>query len=230
MFGNKLTSIRYLIVPVTPLQQNASVIVDKTSDRGVIVDPGGDLRKILDVVASHRISIEKIWLTHGHIDHAGGANELRTILEKQTGSKVPIEGPHKADEPILDVLHKLGPAYGIHDSQDVKVDRWLQDGDQVKVGDISFSVLHCPGHSPGSVAFYQEDQAFLIVGDVIFADSVGRTDLPLSNPYDLMNSLKTKIIPLPDDVTFLPGHGPMSTIGAERETNVFLRSAMRMNM
>jgi hydroxyacylglutathione hydrolase len=208
---------RAAIVPVTPFQQNCTVLWCETTKRAVVIDPGGDLDRIKQVIANAGVGVEKILLTHGHIDHAGGAAELKDVLA------VPIEGPHRSDLSLLERLTESARAYGIGGVRNVVPDRWLDEGDQVTVGELSLDILHCPGHSPGSVVFVHRDQHFAIVGDVLFRGSVGRTDLPGGDHAALIRSIKTKLLPLGDEVLFLCGHGPASTIGDERATNPFLR-------
>ncbi|WP_046862939.1 MBL fold metallo-hydrolase [Microvirga massiliensis] len=211
-----MPSLRAAILPVTPFQQNCTILWSEVAKKGVVIDPGGDVSRILDAVAKSGISVEKILLTHGHIDHAGGAAELRERLG------VPVEGPHQADLFLLEQLAETGRSYGISGSRDLMPDRWLVEGDQVMVSDIAFDVLHCPGHSPGSVVFVNREHRFAQVGDVLFRGSVGRTDLPGGDHASLIRSIKEKLLPLGDDVNFICGHGPTSTIGQERETNPFL--------
>ena len=208
---------RAAIVPVTPFQQNCTVLWCETTKRAVVIDPGGDLDRIKQVIANAGVGVEKILITHGRIDHAGGAAELKDVLA------VPIEGPHRSDLFLLERLTESARAYGIEGVRNVVPDRWLDEGDQVTVGELSLDILHCPGHSPGSVVFVHRDQHFAIVGDVLFRGSVGRTDLPGSDHAALIRSIKTKLLPLGDEVLFLCGHGPASTIGDERATNPFLR-------
>lgn len=208
---------RAAIVPVTPFQQNCAILWCEETMRAAIIDPGGDLARILGTLETTGASPEKILLTHGHIDHAGGAAELKERLG------VPIEGPHRADEFLLTRLAETGASYGIDDARNVAPDRWLEEGDAVQVGQLAFDVLHCPGHSPGSVAFKLRDELFAITGDVLFRGSVGRTDLPRGDHAALLRSIREKLLPLGDEVAFLCGHGPMSTIGEERLTNPFLR-------
>jgi glyoxylase-like metal-dependent hydrolase (beta-lactamase superfamily II) len=210
--------LRAAIVPVTPFQQNCSLVWSEATKRGVVIDPGGDLGRVRDAIAKTGVTIEKILLTHGHIDHAGGAAELKEILG------VPIEGPHMADLFLLDRLADSGRSYGIADARNVRPDRWLVEGDRVVVGEIDFDVLHCPGHSPGSVVFVNREQRFAAVGDVLFRGSVGRTDLPGGDHQALLRSIRDKLLPLGDDLAFICGHGPASTIGEERETNPFIRT------
>lgn len=205
------------LIPVTPFQQNCTLLWDSSTKRGAVIDPGGDLDRIAEAIAQSGVTIEKIILTHGHIDHAGGAAALKENLG------VPIEGPHRADHFLLEGLAATGRAYGI-DARPVMPDRWLEDGDEITVAGLTFSVLHCPGHSPGSVVFFQPAERFAIVGDVLFRGSVGRTDLPGGDHAALIRSIETKLLPLGDDVAFICGHGPGSTIAQERATNPFLRA------
>jgi hydroxyacylglutathione hydrolase len=208
---------RATIVPVTPFQQNCTLLWDEESKRGVVIDPGGDLPRIRDAIAQTGITVERILLTHGHIDHAGGAAELKAELG------VPIEGPHRADAPLLAHLAQTGAGFGMTDARNVEPDRFLAEGDQVRVGDMAFDVLHCPGHSPGSVVFVNPAARFAIVGDVLFQGSIGRTDLPFGDHAALIRSIKDKLLPLGDDLAFICGHGPTSTIGQERVSNPFLQ-------
>lgn len=216
--SNAATSLKPLkaaIIPVTPFQQNCTLLWDEDSKLGVIVDPGGDLDEIRNAVREVAMTPEKILLTHGHIDHAGGAHELRAALG------VPVVGPHIADRFLLDNLDKQGASYGIP-ARPVTPDTWLAEGDTVKVAGHTFDVLHCPGHSPGSVVLVDEAQRFAMVGDVLFRGSIGRTDFPYGDHRALIDAIKTKLFPLGDDMAFICGHGPTSTIGAERATNPFL--------
>jgi glyoxylase-like metal-dependent hydrolase (beta-lactamase superfamily II) len=207
---------RAAIIPVTPFQQNCTLLWCEATKRGAVIDPGGDLDRIAAAVAETGVSVETILLTHGHIDHAGGAAELKERLG------VPVVGPHEADRFLIDHLPETGRAYGIAGARVVTPDRWLSEGDTFTVGEIAFSVLHCPGHSPGSVVFVQDEQRFAVVGDVLFRGSVGRTDLPGGDHAALIRSIKDKLLPLGDDVTFLCGHGPAGTIGEERVSNPFI--------
>jgi hydroxyacylglutathione hydrolase len=209
--------LRAAIVPVTPFQQNCSILWCDASNRAAIVDPGGDLPRILAAIEKTGVTPEKILLTHGHIDHAGGAAELKERLG------VPVEGPHRDDKFLLEKLVESGRKYGMVEARNLAPDRWLDEGDEVTVGELAFDVLHCPGHSPGSVVFVTRGEPFAIVGDVLFRGSVGRTDILGGDHAALIASIKTKLLPLPDEVAFLCGHGPMSSIGEERETNPFLR-------
>jgi glyoxylase-like metal-dependent hydrolase (beta-lactamase superfamily II) len=216
---NIVSDLRAAIIPVTPFQQNCTLLWSDKTKVGAVIDPGGDLERIRDAIAKNGVTVEKIILTHGHIDHAGGAAELRDELG------VPIEGPHEADRPLLDHLAETGRAYGIAHARNVTPDRWLAEGDRVTVGDLAMDVLHCPGHSPGSVVLVAADQRFALVGDVLFNGSVGRSDLPGGDGDTLIRSITEKLLPLGDDVAFICGHGPTSTIGAERRSNPFLRGA-----
>ncbi|MGP9814394.1 MBL fold metallo-hydrolase [Rhodopseudomonas sp. NSM] len=208
------------IIPVTPFQQNCTLLWCEVTRKAVVVDPGGDVPEILAAIEKTGVSVEKIWLTHGHIDHVGGAAELRDAL------KVQIEGPHRDDQFLLDNVVASGRSFGIDGVRDVTPDRWLDEGDSVSVGELTFQILHCPGHSPGSVVFVNDAMRFALVGDVLFAGSVGRTDLPGGSHATLIRSITDKLLPLGDDVGFICGHGPGSSIGQERMTNPFLTGAM----
>ena len=212
-----MAKLKILIIPVTPFQQNCSLVIDEDTNLAAVVDPGGDLDQIEAAIAQSGAKVERILLTHGHIDHAGGAAELAEKLG------VKVEGPHIGDKAILDDLPKRGAAFGIHGARAVTPDRWLKDGDEVEVGDLKFSVHEAPGHSPGSVIFFNAENKFALMGDVLFQNSVGRTDLPGGSYDTLIKSIKTKVLPLGDDVSFLPGHGAASRIGIERLNNPFLQ-------
>ena len=211
-----MPDVRAAIIPVTPFQQNCTLLWCEKTKKAAVVDPGGDLDRIRDAIRQSGVTVEKIILTHGHIDHAGGAAELREDLGVQ------IEGPHEADRFLLDRLAEQGQAYGFP-ARAVTPNRWLGEGDTVTVGDLTLDVLHCPGHSPGSVVLVSKDQRFALVGDVLFQGSVGRVDLPGGDGKALIRSIKDKLLPLGDDITFICGHGPMSTIGQERQSNPFLK-------
>ena len=206
------------IIPVTPLQQNCSLIWCTATNKGALVDPGGDLDKVKAALKNSGVELEKILLTHGHIDHCGEAG----ILAKELG--VPIEGPHEADRFWIARLDDDGARFGVH-GQTFEPDRWLEEGEAVTVGELELEVFHCPGHTPGHVVFYHRPSKFALVGDVIFQGSIGRTDFPMGNHQDLIDAIVTKLWPLGDDVTFIPGHGPTSTFGQERRTNPFVGDA-----
>jgi glyoxylase-like metal-dependent hydrolase (beta-lactamase superfamily II) len=215
-----MSKAKALIIPVTPFQQNCTLLWCEATKRAVVIDPGGDLPDIARAIAQAAVTVEKIWLTHGHIDHVGGAAELRDAL------KVPIEGPHRTDKFLLDNVVMSGARFGITGVRDFEPDRWLNEGDQVSIGELTFDILHCPGHSPGSVVYFSKEMRFAHVGDVLFNGSVGRSDIPGGNHSTLIKSIKDKLLPLGDDVAFICGHGPGSSIGHERLTNPFLTGAM----
>lgn len=217
LFPVSMTQFRIAIVPVTPFQQNCALVYDETSKRGAVVDPGGDVASILEAIKKTGVTIEKILITHGHIDHAGGAAELREKLD------VPIEGPNLEDDFLLQSLPETGAQYGMRDARVVTPDRWLSEGDTVEVAGFTFSVIEAPGHSPGSVVLFNEAERFAFMGDVLFKGSVGRTDLRRGNHAQLIEAINMKILPLGDDVVFLPGHGEASTIGDERVSNPYLQ-------
>jgi hydroxyacylglutathione hydrolase len=209
--------LKAAIVPVTPFMQNCTLLWDEASMTGAVVDPGGDVRRIQAGIAKAGMTVEKIILTHGHIDHAGGAMEL-----KETLGGVPIEGPHRSDDFLLEGLEEQGLEFGMDGVRNVTPDRWLAEGDTVTVAGHAFSVLHCPGHSRGSVVLVNAAQRFMLVGDVLFKGSIGRTDFAYGDHAVLIDGIKTKLLPLGDDYSFICGHGPMSTIGDERQSNPFL--------
>ncbi|MEM9029619.1 MAG: MBL fold metallo-hydrolase [Pseudomonadota bacterium] len=208
--------LRAGIVPVTPLQQNCTLVWDEDSKDGVVVDPGGDVDAIISAVTDSGIKVTDILLTHGHFDHAAGADELRERLS------VKISGPHEADRFLLDELAQSGASYGIQGARNVTPDRWLDEGDALQFAGRSFDIYHCPGHSPGSLVYVSTADKFALVGDVIFQGSIGRTDFPYGDHDALISAIKTKLLPLGDDITFVCGHGPPSTLGEERRTNPFV--------
>jgi glyoxylase-like metal-dependent hydrolase (beta-lactamase superfamily II) len=207
--------MRVAIVPVTAFEQNCSLLWCTKTMRGALVDPGGDLDKLKLALEKTGVTLEKILVTHGHMDHCGQAG----VLAKELG--VPIEGPHQGDRFWIEGLDDSAMRYGLP-GESFEPDRWLVGGDQVTVGDLTLDVVHCPGHTPGHVVFYHEPSRFALVGDVLFAGSIGRTDFPKGNHQDLIESITTRLWPLGDDVTFVPGHGPSSTFGAERQSNPFV--------
>jgi hydroxyacylglutathione hydrolase len=185
-----------VIVPVTPFEQNCTIIWCEATRKAVVIDPGGDVPRIQNAIEKAGVSVEKIWLTHGHIDHVGGAAELRDAL------KVPIEGPHMADKFLLDNVVSSGARFGMTGVRDFAPDRWLDEGDRVNIGELTFDILHCPGHSPGSVVYFNTELRFAHVGDVLFNGSVGRTDLPGGDHATLIASIKQKLLPLGDSGGF----------------------------
>jgi glyoxylase-like metal-dependent hydrolase (beta-lactamase superfamily II) len=203
------------IIPVTPLQQNCTLLWCTKTMRGAFVDPGGDLDRLKKNAAAQDVTIEKIILTHGHIDHCGGAK----ILAEELG--VPIEGPQEADRFWIARLEDDGRAYGIP-AKTFEPDRWLEEGEQVTVGELTFDVYHCPGHTPGHIVFHHPPSKLALVGDVLFQGSIGRTDFPMSDHDALIDAIATKLWPLGDETAFIPGHGPMSSFGRERATNPFV--------
>jgi hydroxyacylglutathione hydrolase len=215
--------IRALIAPVTPLQQNCTIVWCARTNKAAVIDPGGEVDRLQAILASQGLALEKIWITHGHMDHAGGAAELKA----RTG--VPIEGPHPDDQFLIDGITASGIRYGMPEARAFTTDRWLHDGDRVTLGETEWEVYHCPGHTPGHVVFFHREGRFAQVGDVLFKGSVGRTDFARGSYPDLMHSITTRLWPLGDDVTFVPGHQGVSTFGAERRTNPFVADAVLAN-
>ena len=210
------TPIRAIVAPVTPLQQNCTIVWCVATNKAAVIDPGGETPRILQAIHDNNLSVEKIWITHGHMDHAGGAAALKAA----TGAM--IEGPHRDDQFWIDQIEDSGRKYGVPGARNFTPDRWLEDGDEVTLGETRFLVRHCPGHTPGHVVFVQPEARFAQVGDVLFKGSIGRTDFPKGNYEQLIASITEKLWPLGSDVAFVPGHGPMSTFGAERKTNPFV--------
>jgi hydroxyacylglutathione hydrolase len=204
------------IVPVTPFQQNCSILRCEATGKGAVVDPGGDLERIEEVLREHDVQVEKILLTHGHVDHASAATELARRLQ------VPIEGPGREDLFWLESLPMQASTYGLGPAEVVAPDRWLEQGDTVSFGEVTLEVLHTPGHTPGHVVFFEPESRLVIVGDVLFQGSIGRTDFPRGDYDTLIRSIQERLLPLGDDVRFLQGHGPGTTLGEERRTNPFL--------
>lgn len=211
--------LRAAIVPVTPLQQNSTLIWCTQTMRGAFTDPGGDLDRLKVAAQQHGVTIEKLLITHGHIDHCGQAG----LLAKELG--VPIEGPHEADRFWISRLDDDGRKYGI-DGKPFEPDRWLVDGDTVTVGNLTLDVYHCPGHTPGHVVFHHAPSKLAIVGDVIFQGSIGRTDFPMGNHQDLIDAITGKLWPLGGDTVFVPGHGQPSSFAQERRTNPFVADSV----
>ena len=212
---------RAVLIPVTMFSQNCTLLWCAETLHAAVVDPGGDLQLIRDAIAKTGVTVTKILITHGHIDHAAEALSLAEELG------VPIEGPHRADQFLLDSLPVAGLKYGIMGARAFEPQRWLEEGDRVEVGQLHFDVLHCPGHSPGSVAFINKDEGFGLVGDVLFRGSVGRSDLEGGSHETLMASIRDKLLPLGDDFSFICGHGPTSTIGHEKMTNPYVAEILR---
>lgn len=209
--------LKVTVVPVTPFAQNCSIVACTATNRAAIVDPGGDVARIREAIDKLNVIPEKILLTHGHLDHAGGAAELAEALS------LPIEGPDERDAFLLADLENQAKRFDITDMRNVTPTRWLSEGETVAIGDLTFDVLHVPGHTPGHLVFANAAMRFALVGDTLFQGSVGRTDFPYGSHAQLIAGIKDKLLPLGDDVTILPGHGPGSTIGAERKGNAFLQ-------
>lgn len=204
------------IVPVTAFQQNCSILVCERTGRAAVVDPGGDLPRLREALASLGATLEKVLLTHGHMDHCGAADSVR----REFG--VPIEGPHREDKFWIDQIAESSRMYGLPPAEPFEPDRWLQQGDTVTFGEQTLEVLHCPGHTPGHVVFFHRELQLAWVGDVLFQGSIGRTDFPRGDYDTLVGSIREKLWPLGDAVQFVPGHGPTSTFGAERRHNPFV--------
>lgn len=209
--------MKYQIIPVTPFQQNCTLMWDENTSKAAVVDPGGDLEDILDAVKQHGLSLEKILVTHGHLDHCGAAKTLARQLD------IPIEGPHEDDAWLLEKLATdQTRMWGLPAGEPFTPDRWLKQGDTVTVGNETLQVFHCPGHSQGHVAFFHAGSKVAMTGDVLFAGSIGRTDLKGGDFNTLAKSIRENLYPLGDEVQFIPGHGPTSTIGRERRSNPFV--------
>lgn len=215
-----MAELQAAVVPVTPFQQNCTLIWDDGSKQAWVIDPGGNVPRIQEAITTLGLHVERILLTHGHIDHAGGAAELRDALG------VPLEGPDERDAFLLDGLAEQGRAYGMAEARNVRPDRWLHEGDTVMLGTHRFDVLHCPGHTPGHLVFVDKASRFALVGDVLFRGSVGRTDFPYGDGAALLESIRGKLLPLGDDVSFICGHGPGSTIAVERRANPFVAEVL----
>lgn len=208
--------MKIVVIPVTPFQQNCSLIWCENTGKGAFIDPGGDLETLIDQSRQHDVEIEKILVTHAHIDHAGGVAALAEQL------KLPIEGPHRDDQFWIDLLPSQGEMFNFPPAESFQPDRWLAQGDTVTVGEQTLEVRHCPGHTPGHVIFHHPAERIAFVGDVLFKGSIGRTDFPRGDHQTLVDSIKQQLWPLGNEVVFVPGHGPTSTFGEERRTNPFV--------
>ena len=209
--------LRYLTVPVTAFAQNCSLVWDDQSLQAAVIDPGGDLERLLAEVQRLGLKLEQIWLTHAHIDHAGGTGELARRLG------LPIVGPHPGDQFWIDALPQQSQMFGFPKAEPFVPTRWLHDGDRVELGAHTLNVRHCPGHTPGHVVFHSPEMKRAFVGDVLFAGSIGRTDFPQGNHAQLIASITQRLWPLGDETVFIPGHGPESSFGQERRSNPFVR-------
>lgn len=214
-----MSQLKVLIHPVTPFQQNAPILYCEESKKCAFVDPGGDIDILLGIAKDNNLIPEKIFLTHGHIDHAGAATELSRILSLE------IEGPHKEDLFLLESLEEQGKMLGM-ECENCVPDRWLDEGDEIKLANENLKVFFCPGHSPGHIVFYHPESKMVIIGDVLFRGSIGRTDLPRGDHQTLINSITEKLWPLGDEILFIPGHGPVSTFGQERKDNAFVADSV----
>jgi glyoxylase-like metal-dependent hydrolase (beta-lactamase superfamily II) len=208
--------LKYLTVPVTAFSQNCSLVWCDQTMQAAVIDPGGDIDKILAAVKSQGLTLKEIWLTHAHIDHAGAAGTLARQLQ------LPIVGPHEGDQFWIDGLAQQGKMFGFPQAESFKPTRWLHDGDTVTIGNSSLTVRHCPGHTPGHVVFYSSEAKRAFVGDVLFAGSIGRTDFPQGDHDTLIASIQQRLWPMGNDTVFIPGHGPESTFGRERKSNPFV--------
>jgi hydroxyacylglutathione hydrolase len=208
--------MRYTVIPVTPFEQNCTVFCCELTAEAVVIDPGGDIARIQEVLKREQLKLVKILVTHGHIDHAGGVAALAEV------SGVPIEGPHEDDRFWIEGMPQQSKMFGFPVVKTFEPTRWLKEGDRVTFGQVELEVLHCPGHTPGHVVFFHRPGALAQVGDVLFQGSIGRTDFPRGDHQTLIRSIKEKLFPLGDEVNFIPGHGPMSSFGEERRYNPFL--------
>jgi hydroxyacylglutathione hydrolase len=209
-------TLKVAIIPVTVYQQNCSILVCENTNKAALIDPGGESERLLSILKELGVTLEKIFLTHGHLDHVGGAADIAAVLN------VPIIGPHIADKYWLDGLDRFAEMMGFPATQNLTPGQWLEDGDKVQFGEITLDVIHCPGHTPGHVIFFNKANKLAMVGDVLFQGSIGRTDFPGGDHDQLIHSITKKLWPLGDDVQFIPGHGPTSTFGDERATNPFV--------
>ena len=222
-----MPGFRVAIIPVTVFQQNCTVLFEEETRQAVVFDPGGEPGRILELLAAQGLDLQRILLTHGHLDHAGGATALRGVLNEQRTAqgRPPIEiwGPDERDRFLLESIEKQQALFGLSGMVNVTPDRWLLDGDVVEFGPLRFDVVHCPGHTPGSVVYVEKTARLAIVGDVLFHGSIGRTDFPYGDHAALIDGIRTKLLPLGDDIAFISGHGQGSTFGEERRGNPFIR-------
>ncbi|MCG7976024.1 MAG: MBL fold metallo-hydrolase [Candidatus Thiodiazotropha taylori] len=212
--------MQYKVIPVTPFEQNCTLFWCENTRAAAIIDPGGESQRLTAILEDLKLKPEMILLTHGHLDHAGGAVELAERLG------VPIHGPHKEDAFWLDNMDQQAEMFGFGDARKCTPDQWLEDGDQVSLGDEKLEVIHCPGHTPGHIVFFHRESRVAQVGDVLFKGSIGRTDFPRGDHQALLRSIRERLWPLGDDVRFIPGHGPNSTFGEERQTNPFVADGL----
>jgi hydroxyacylglutathione hydrolase len=213
-------SLQGVVIPVTPFQQNCSLVWCAETKRAAVIDPGGETDRIFAVAQSQGVTIEKVLVTHGHLDHAGAVADLAEELG------IPVEGPQREDAFWIDRIAEQGARYGMTHCRRFTPDRWLEDGDSVTIGTQALDVYHCPGHTPGHVVFHHMASRLALVGDVLFRGSIGRSDLPRGNQADFIRSIVTKLWPLGPEVTFVPGHGPLSTFGRERRDNPYVADAV----
>jgi glyoxylase-like metal-dependent hydrolase (beta-lactamase superfamily II) len=216
-----MAKLKAVVVPVTPFEQNCTLLWEETSRRGAVIDPGGEAPRIMEAVRAHGVIVERLLLTHGHLDHAGGAEALQALLAA-AGQTVPIVGPDRRDEFLLEGIAANAQTYGVPGLENATPDQWLTEGEQVPIGGVAFEVLHCPGHTPGHLVYFAPTLRMALVGDVIFRGSIGRTDFPYGDHAALLGAIAGKLLPLGDDVRFLCGHGPGSSLGEERRSNPFL--------
>jgi glyoxylase-like metal-dependent hydrolase (beta-lactamase superfamily II) len=207
------------IIPVTAFEQNCTLVWDPETRQAALVDAGGEPQRLLERVRHHGLTLQKLLVTHGHVDHAAAVQDLAEQLQ------LPIEGPHEDDRFWIEQLPQAAQMFGFPPARSFTPQRWLHQGDWVQLGSQTLTVIHCPGHTPGHVVFYHAPSKLALVGDVLFQGSIGRTDFPRGNHADLIQSIRKRLFPLGDDITFVPGHGPVSTFGAERRSNPYVSDA-----
>ncbi|MET3515723.1 MAG: MBL fold metallo-hydrolase [Gammaproteobacteria bacterium] len=209
--------LRYQILPVTPFQQNCSLVWCDATNKAALIDPGGEIDRLVTAAESRGLALEQLWLTHAHIDHAGGTGELAERLG------LPIVGPHPGDQFWIDGLPQQSAMFGFPPARAFTPTRWLADGDTVTLGEETLTVRHCPGHTPGHVVFHSASAQRAFVGDVLFAGSIGRTDFPGGSHPQLIDSIVQRLWPMGDETVFIPGHGPESSFGRERQSNPYVQ-------